>query len=418
VAAVLMLALLRAQLTDNLDQSLGDRADTIIAAGVADARQADLSHDQDLYVQVVGADGAVRATSSNLGSAGSIAPLQPGVRTISGIAGVPGTFRVLTRQVATPVGPLVVHVANSLDDVNEPVGILSRLLVLTVPAVVALLGVLTWWLTSRTLRPVETMRVELAEIGSTNLGRRVAEPRTGDEIDRLAHTINATLDRLEDAVQRQQRFVADASHELRTPLTRIRSTLEVGLARPELAEPRATMFDVLGETVALQHLVNDLLRLANSDAAVPESELSCIDLDDIVLREVRRVNDRGRTATDTTGVGAVQLLGDGNQLARAVRNLLDNAERYAATTVTVTLGEADGTATLTVTDDGPGIPPDLRERVFQRFTRLDDARTRDTGGFGLGLAITRDIVERHHGTIRIDGDAATRFVVTLPVARP
>jgi signal transduction histidine kinase len=309
---------------------------------------------------------------------------------------------------------MFVHVANNLDDVREPVRILWRLLAVTVPAVIALLGILTWWLTSRTLRPVERMRAELAEISGSSIDRRVDQPNTGDEIDRLAHTINQTLDRLEDAVRRQRRFVDDASHELRTPLTRIRTTLEVDLAHSELLDARATMGDVLEETIALQHMVHDLLHLANTNTAAQAAEKAAVDLDDVVLREARRVNDRGRILVNASGVSAVQLFGDQNQLSRAVRNLFDNAERYAATTVTVTLIEMERTVTLAVADDGPGIPPPQRDLVFERFTRLDDARTRESGGSGLGLAITRDIIERHDGTIRVDDTPTTRFVIELP----
>ncbi len=136
-----------------------------------------------------------------------------------------------------------------------------------------------------------------------------------------------------------------------------------------------------------------------------------------MLREARRLRDRGRVVIDTSRVSAAQVIGDRNQLGRAVQNLLDNAERHAVTTVTVTLDESDGIARLTVTDDGSGIEPAQRERVFERFTRLDDARTRDAGGTGLGLAITRDIVERHGGTIRLADGPTTRFVLEVP-ARP
>ena len=204
---------------------------------------------------------------------------------------------------------------------------------------VLILALLTWWLTGRTLRPVDKMRAEMAEISGTNLGRRVREPDTGDEIDRLARTMNETLDRLEDAVRRQQRFVADASHELRGPLTRIRSELEVDLARPDCADPTATERSVLDEAIGLQHLVDDLLQLARSDAGAAEMTAVPVDLDDIVLREARRLRDRGRVVIDTSRVSAAQVIGDRNQLGRAVQNLLDNAERHAVTTVTVTLDE-------------------------------------------------------------------------------
>jgi signal transduction histidine kinase len=308
---------------------------------------------------------------------------------------------------------LIVGVNN--DDVTDPITILSRLLAATVPAVVLLLGALTWWLTGRTLRPVEKMRIELAEITGTNLGRRVAEPGTGDEIDRLAHTMNETLDRLDGAIRRQQRFVADASHELRSPLTRIRAELEVDLASGEPTDPSTTERSVLGEAIELQHLVDDLLQLARGDDGLVEAAFQPVDLDDIVLREARRLRDRGRVTVDLQHVTAAQTYGDASQLTRAVRNLFDNAERHARSTVTVALDEIAGRVRLTVSDDGNGIPPENRAVIFERFTRLDDARARDNGGTGLGLAIVRDIIHGHDGTIALDDSTETRFVVELPL---
>jgi signal transduction histidine kinase len=414
--SVLMVVVLRAQLTDNLDEGLRQRSDTI-AAVLVDAVPQELPGDEDLLIQVVLPSGEIVASSANLAGAAPIAPFEPGLRRTGDVPGRTEEFRVLTRAVDTALGPAALIVGINFDDVTDPVRIVSRLLALSVPAVVLILAVLTWWLTGRTLRPVEKMRAEMVEISGTNLGRRVREPATGDEIDRLARTMNETLDRLEDAVRRQQRFVADASHELRGPLTRIRGELEVDLARPELADPDATHRIVLGEAIGLQHLVDDLLHLARSDAGAADITLAPVDLDDIVLREARRLRARGRVVIDTTRVSAAQVNGDRHQLGRAVQNLLDNAERHAVTLVTVTLDEIDGTARLTVGDDGAGIEPAQRERVFERFTRLDDARTRDAGGSGLGLAITRDIVQRHGGTIGLADGIATQFVVELP-ARP
>jgi signal transduction histidine kinase len=202
---------------------------------------------------------------------------------------------------------------------------------------------------------------------------------------------------------------------LRSPLTRIRTELEVDLARPESADPIATERSVLAETIGVQRLVDDLLHLASSDANATAIKVAPLDLDDIVLREVRRVIDRDGVRVDSSGVSAAQVNGDRAQLGRAVKNLLDNAERHAASVVTVTLDETDGVARLMVGDDGAGIPPGQREHIFERFARLDDARSRDAGGSGLGLAITRDIVERHGGTIELADGLPTRFLIELPL---
>jgi len=310
------------------------------------------------------------------------------------------------------------QIADAHEDVDEATAALAVTLAVAVPVVVVALGGLVWWLVGRTLRPVEAMRAEVARIGGRDLHRRVPEPPVDDEVGRLAHTMNQMLERVEDATRRQQRFVADASHELRSPLTRMRAALEVDVAHPSRADMTATHHSVLEEAVGLQHLVDDLLRLARSDAAPSDEPVGTdtVDLDDVVLRLARRHRADGRVTVDTSGVGAAQVVGDRAQLARAVGNVADNAVRYATTTVRFTLADSDGHAVLTITDDGPGIPAADRERVFERFTRLDDARSTSTGGAGLGLAIARDIVHRHQGTLTVDPTnvTGTRLVLTLP----
>jgi signal transduction histidine kinase len=414
--AWLLVAVLRDQLTDNLDEGLVQRAATIADLLAVDPSP-DLNTDEDLLVQVVAPGGGVIAASANFDGDVPLGPPASGIRTSRDVAGRAESFRVLTDDIDTAAGPATLHVAVNRDDIDDPVRIVSRLLAAAVPAVTALLGLLTWWLTGRTLRPVDAMRAELGEITGTDLRRRVTGPATDDEIGRLARTMNETLDRLHDAVQQQQRFVADASHELRGPLTRLRGELEIDVAHPEVADHEATLRRVLDDTIELQQLVDDLLHLARSDAGAGLGNVARVDLDDIVLAEARLVRARRRVDVDTTAVSGAFVTGNAAHLARAVRNLLDNAERHAERSVVVTLGEADGRARLTVDDDGPGIPPEARQLVFERFTRLDDARTRSAGGAGLGLAIAKDVVVRHGGTIRIDDAHPSRFVVELPAAR-
>jgi signal transduction histidine kinase len=313
---------------------------------------------------------------------------------------------------------VVVHVGSALDDIGESTGLLATSLTFVVPMVAGVLCALVWWMVGRSLAPVEAIRAEVADIGGSDLHRRVPEPVSGDEIARLARTMNGMLDRVEDAVGRQQRFVADASHELRSPLTRIRTELEVDLAHPTGADPFVTHRSVLEETAALQRMVEDLLHLARTDAGGTTVHRAPMDLDDVVLRHARRLREGGQATVDVRGVVPVGVEGDVDLLSRAVGNLADNAARHSRTTVTFALVERDGQAVLSVTDDGPGIPPDERERVFERFTRLDASRTSSTGGTGLGLAIARDILERHGGTVVVDSDhrAGARFVAALPCA--
>lgn len=413
--ALVMVTVVRSQLTDNLDESSNQRADTIESV-LSSGFPSNLPGDEDLLVQVIDAGGTVLASSANLVGRPPVTFLTPGHRTVHGVPGRTEVFRVLVRKVTSQGRPALLIVGTNYDHVTEPVSILTRFLALAVPCVVIVLGAFTRWLTGRTLRPVERMRLDMADITSTRLDRRVKEPATGDEIDRLARTMNATLDRLEDAIRRQQRFVADASHELRSPLTRMRSELEVDIVQARPDQPTTTQQNVLAETITLQHLVDDLLHLACSDGTPPEMCSERVDLDDIVFREARRLQERGRVTVDVRGVCAIQVIGDADQLARATRNLVENAERHAATTVTIALSQREDRARLTVSDDGDGISVENRQLIFERFTRLDQARTRDAGGTGLGLAIVRDIVERHTGTIDVDDVASTQFAVELPLA--
>jgi signal transduction histidine kinase len=317
--------------------------------------------------------------------------------------------------VARPAGTATVLVASPLDDVAESTGLLTRSLAVAVPAATLLLAALVWVLVGRTLRPVEAIRREVAGIGAGGLDRRVPVPPTGDEVARLARTMNAMLDRIEDGARRQERFVADASHELRSPLARVRAQVEVDAAHPDGADPAATRQRVLEETVGMQHLVDDLLVLARSDAAAGPRRTVAVDLDDVVARHVRRLRADGRVVVDSRGVGPAQVVGDPDDLGRAVGNVVDNAVRHARSTVTVAVAAGPGTAVVTVADDGPGIPADRREAVFERFTRLDGVRS-PGGGTGLGLAIAREVVESYGGTIAVDPDhePGARFVITLP----
>jgi signal transduction histidine kinase len=410
-------------LTQNLDDTLAQWADDI-ASLVANRPTSPLpGSDDDTIAQVVSADGRVITASPVIAGDPPLADTpaagrREALRTIDDLSVDDDPFRVLSRRVDGPDGAVVIHVGGALDDVAESTALLASTLTIVIPLVAAVLAALIWWLVGRTLRPVDEMRAEVADIGGSDLDRRVPVPDSGDEIARLADTMNAMLDRVEQASLRQQRFVADASHELRSPLTRIRSEIEVDLAHPEQADPLATHRSALEETAALQRLVEDLLHLARSGAGATLVGDEPVDLDDIVLRHAQHLRSAGGVAIDSSGVTAAQVRGDHDQLDRAVGNVSDNAARHATGRVAFTLAEHDGAAQLSISDDGPGIPAHARERVFDRFARLDDARTSRSGGTGLGLAIARDVVERHGGTIAIDPDhhPGTRIVITLPLA--
>jgi signal transduction histidine kinase len=412
-------------LTHGIDESLIQRADNIegdVANGTLGPRLPAEGDPEDLFTQLIGPDDRVVGASANAADLPAVTnALDPGdrdsIRSVSGIRGS-DDFRLLARPVETRDGSVTLVVAKNLDDVRESVRVLAWSLAVSLPVATLLLAILVWWLTGRVLHPVEAIRAEVASISGADLHRRVPVPRTQDEITSLAHTMNQMLERVEQATEHQQRFVADASHELRGPLTRIRSALEVAITHPDAVDDDALHQSLLSETDALSQLVDDLLFLARSEAGVHGQPGEAVDLDDLVLDEARRLRDRGAVRVVASSVSAARARGDSRQLARAIRNLASNAERHASSTVTFELREDGETCELVIADDGGGIAPEHRDLVFERFTRLDEARSRDDGGFGLGLAIVHDIVTRHRGRIEIASQhgGGARFVVTLPRA--
>ncbi|MGH9085023.1 MAG: sensor histidine kinase [Acidimicrobiales bacterium] len=419
VAGLVLVAQQRRLLTEALDEGLQERAAELLALGDEVPATITGLGDDDTLAQVL-VDDEVLASSDNAAGLPPVASApERGERilTIDELPHEDGRFRLVSRSDAG--SGRVVHVAGPLDDIDESVEVLARLLLGAVPLVVLAVAVVVWWMVGRTLHPVEAIRTEVATITGSDLSRRVPVPAGDDEVARLARTMNDMLGRVDDAARRQQQFLADASHELRSPLTRVRTELEVDLAHPEDADLLATHRSVLDETVGLQRLAEDLLLVARGDAGAASSgREEPVDLDDLVLRVARRIRAGERVAVDLAGVGAAQVRGDPDLLARAVGNLADNAVRHATSTVRFELAEVDGAAVLSVADDGPGVPDADRARIFERFARLDEARGSATGGTGLGLAIARDVAERHGGTLVLADDGpGARFVLTLPTAQ-
>ncbi len=420
VTAAVLLTVQQRLLTQSLDRVLDQRIESLARAVVDGTVPPTLPSSEDDDVSQVVSAGRVVAASPNIAAGPAIAGRIGPARTVY-LSVDDAPFRLLSRAVAGTGGSSTVHVAASLDAVDDSVTVLRHSLSIAVPAVAAVLAALVWALVGRTLRPVEAIRAQVAGLSGADLARRVPEPGSRDEIDRLARTMNSMLERVEDASLRQQRFTADASHELRSPLTRIRAEVEVDLLQPDGADLRATHHSVLEEVIGLQRLVGDLLYLARYDAATPSSPYALVDLDDLVFAAAAGCRLLGGCVVDTAGVQAAQVLGDPAQLLRAITNLTDNAVRHAHHRVRLTLVEDRGCVVLTVQDDGPGIPAADRERVFDRFVRLSDARDAATGGTGLGLAITRGIVERHGGTVHVDAavpaDSAAPADSAVPVNR-
>jgi signal transduction histidine kinase len=375
---------------------------------------------EDDVVQVVDSAGRVVAASDNARGWPPIATFRPDgsapvVHTAYDVADGSELedYRVWGVRAGTDEQALVVYVGTSLEAVSEATARLRLSLAVGLPVMVALLAFSTWLLLGRTLRPVEGIRSEVAEIEALALDRRVPVPPTDDEISRLAETMNAMLDRLEAASRRQREFVADASHELRSPLAAFRTQLEVALAHPGEADWEATAVELLADSDRMERIVGDLLYLARTDALPPEPSATLVDLDDIVLDEVNRLRSHARVQIDTSQVSAAPVRGSKDELRRLITNLLDNAVRHAQSSVRVELVTAGDHVVLAVEDDGPGVPPEERTRIFERFVRLDAARSPD-GGTGLGLAIVSAIAVRHSGDVSIEPSAVgARLVVRL-----
>ncbi|WP_299529114.1 cell wall metabolism sensor histidine kinase WalK [uncultured Streptomyces sp.] len=335
-----------------------------------------------------------------------------------GTATVDGTraaYRFAAVEGTTPDGvTLTVHAGAPLAAEREAVGSVRTAMLAGLPVLLAVVAGVSWLVTRRALRPVEGIRRELAAItASEDLARRVPEPDSRDEIARLARTTNETLSVLEASVERQRRFVADASHELRSPIASLRTQLEVGEAHPDLLDVPGAVAD----TVRLQVLAADLLLLARLDAGERPGDAP-VDLGALVREELaQRTGDRVAPELSVAD-GALEVTGSRGQLARVVGNLLDNARRHAEGWTAVAVGREAGHVLVRVDDDGAGVPEGERERIFERFVRLDDARGRDDGGAGLGLAIARDVAVRHGGTLTA-GPAprgGARFTLRLPAA--
>ncbi|WP_285778981.1 ATP-binding protein [Microtetraspora sp. NBRC 13810] len=379
-------------------------------------------------IQVVAPDRRVLAASSDAGARTPLLgvwpdPQQPERDVQACTPRRRACVRISALRVSSAPGSEVVYAGRAAPGMAST-AILDGLFAVQALLLIALATWAAWTVTGRTLAPVQAIRGRLAEINGSDLSARVPEPAGEDEIAQLARTVNATLHRLEGAkagmehtLEQQRRFTADASHELRTPLTGLRIQLEEALMHPDEAAPLDVIKEALDDVERLQAIIADLLLLARIGVDTPRG-LQPTDLAELVRHELaRRVGDSRRIVCELCPDVRVNVLPV--QISRLLTNLLDNAQRHAETLVRVEVRRAGRTAELTVTDDGPGIPPADREWVFQRFARLDTARGRDQGGTGLGLAIAREIAHAHHGTLRVgepaEGGHGARFVLRLPL---
>lgn len=421
IGAVAFVVVLRLVLLDGVRTSAEAGLEQVSSRVEADGAAAVTGY-EDVLVQVIGDGGAVLAHGED--ADGDALPIADESRwTHDG-----ERWLLVADDVDLPGGGEATLVYGAtLDQADTAVRTAVVLLAVGVPVLVLLLVAVTWAVTGRSLRPVERMRTEVETIRSARPDARVEVPDTGDEVARLASTMNAMLDRLERSAESQRRFVSDASHELRSPIASIRQHAEVAVAHPERTEVADLADVVRSEAVRLQDLVTGLLELSRLDEGGIRTRRP-VDLDDLALDAVARARARSTAGVapardgdaptvrvDGSAISAARVLGDERVLAGVVRNLVDNAVRHASTRVAVSLTEHDGSAVLTVDDDGTGVPEDERERVFERFVRLDEARSRDAGGAGLGLAIVRDAVRAHGGdtTVVASPLGGARFVVRI-----
>ncbi len=413
--AVLLVTVLRAGLTDAGDERARARVDEVERL-VQEGRLPSLlpSADPTVLVQVLEADGGVLAAST--GASRAVPLLSPAEVERAGVAddavlvegdrvGYGDRLRVLVRR--TDRGPVVLA-ATPVTPVDDPLRLVRGALLVGLPLLLVASAAGVWLTVGRTLRPVEQLRAGAEAVTAADPSRRLPVPAAEDEVRRLAETLNGMLDRLEAGGARQRAFVADAAHELRSPLAALRTVLEVALVHPDPEGPEPTLRTAHEEVLRLARLVDDLLLLARLDAGAPQ-RVRAVDLAAVV-------RDVVPAAVEVDAAPAV-LTGDPDALGRVVRNLVDNALRHATRTVCVTVVPGDPVELL-VDDDGPGIPEPERERVFDRFHRLDSPRTRDAGGTGLGLAIVRELVAAGGGSVAVETSPAggARRRVRLPTA--
>ncbi len=433
VAGVLLVGFLRHSLIVGVDGTALARARdvaTLAESGRLQPQVASTGEETSL-VQVIDAHGAVIAASPNIDGEPAALAAPPSVRaprvvtrSALPIANRGQRFRVVALPITLSSGPGWVYVATSLEQVDSSAGRLGEGLIVGLPVVLLLVSGVVWLSLGRALRPVERIRSRAAEIGESDLQRRVPVPGSRDEIARLAETMNAMLERLEIAAQRQRRFTGDASHELRSPLSALLAQVDVALAYPHAADQAATLAQVRQQAARMGDLIDDLLFLAHADETDSVSPTGRVDLDELVLAEAHRLRAlRPQISVEFPTLDAVAIQGAQRHLERLLRNLGDNAMAHARTHVTLSLRAGDDGVSIAVGDDGPGIPAAQREEIFARFHRLEPDRARHTpgGGSGLGLAICREIARAHGGNIVAqdapDGEQGIVLRVWLPTTR-
>jgi len=379
------------------------------------------SLDPNAEAQVIAPNGRVLAATRTLAGLPAVYLLAPGadvpVRQKAADGVVPAEVRIVALRTTVRHRPVTIIATTSTGLLSQVNSGFARDLVIALPVILVLAAAVTWLVVGWALRPVDRIRRAVTGITSAGLSRRVPEPGTSDEIEHLAKTMNDMLTRLDDSARRQQRFVADASHELRSPLAAIRTTLEVGLAHPDQAPWPVIADRAVQQAGRLEDLIQQLLLLAKADERLLAAERQPVDLGQL-LCDIRASLLPHRVDLDLDLGPGVVTDGNPDHLERLFRNVIENALRFARARVVVRAAGSATAVRVEIVDDGPGIPPAERERIFDRFVRLDSSRERGSGTTGLGLAIANEIAAAHDGHITAadhDGEGA-RIVITLPRA--
>ena len=432
---LLLFGVLRASLTRSLDDSAGQAASDVVALINADRLPDPIPVAPEITVQVLDPSGHITDVSPGADRLVPILSEREAAAAAANGAGwvlngspfdMPALLRVDAARAQD--GSLVIA-AVPYNSVSDSLTVVARALALGTPVLFALFTWVIWLVAGSTLRPVGALRRGAARITATGVPRSdLPVPEARDEIRELALTLNDMLSRLAAAQQRQRALVSDTAHELRSPIASIRTQLEVALDHPSRQDWAATARDVHADTLRLAKLAEDLLLLARLDerAAGGSTGLARpvpVGLVSVANEAAARYATARVPVTAVAEAAEVLVPGHRDGLDRLLINLLDNAVRYAASQVTVAVRPDGAWAELTVTDDGPGIPACDMERAFDRFARLDPARSRDgdePGGAGLGLAIVRATAQAHGGTARLEptpSGSGLRAVVRLPLAR-
>ncbi len=424
LGGVLLLVVLQSALTSSTSTAARQKAQSVVAeledVDVSDANEYMLATARaGQYVQLLDPAGIVVGSSDPVAahsplSAQRPAPGQTLTQDASSLPTVGDNDNFHIVATGSPGGYTVV-VAQSTQLRADTIATVAWFMLGTTPLLLGIVAVSVWLLVGRSLRQVETIRGQVARIDAERLDGRVDVPGTNDELEALALTMNTMLARLQASDHEQRRFVSDASHELRSPLATLSAGVEIAASDPSGAM-WLQMQDVLAqETARMSYLVESLLTLAKANDHGLTLEEADVDLDDVVDQEIRRLRSTSRNEI-RADITPARIRGDAHRLAQVLRNVLDNAERHALSRITIGLEITDHAAVVTVDNDGTPVPEADRERIFERFVRLDASRSRESGGSGLGLAIAAGIMTAHRGRIRaLEGpDGQCRFEMTLP----